>query len=155
MLSMAPSLPGPAVTSGGEAWDFPGSRLADLHRSLPASHPLGDRDPEQVQPGQQDPQGERGQRQPAVPDGRLGRLEHRALLVERGERAGHLEQEAGQQVRLRGLPGLPDRGAEPERRQRQRQVGPARPAGPGRRPPSGLTWARRKMDRIRAVAYCR
>ena len=50
------------------------------------------------------------------------------------------------------VPGLPDHGPEPEQAQRE---GPLRVRVIGARCASGSRPARRKMDRIRAVAYWR
>src|ERR1700722_11156466 len=69
----------------------PGTLSASPHPAPPELHALRDRDAQQAQAGREDAQRQRGQREPAVPDGRLGR-QHRAVLVEGGERAGPLEQ---------------------------------------------------------------
>jgi len=66
-------------------------------------HPLGDRHAEQAKALGQHVQREGAKREPAHPQ-RLGLgLKHRALLVERGEQAGHVEQVRAQAMRFRGL----------------------------------------------------
>src|SRR5580704_3194242 len=80
-------------------------------------HPLGHRHPEQAKTLGQHVQGERAKREPTDPQ-RLGlRLEYRALLVERGEQAGHVEQVRAQAVRFRGLAELGYHRAEAEQSQ--------------------------------------
>src|SRR6266702_6892912 len=69
-------------------------------------HPLWYRNAEQAEPSGQNPQGERRQRQPAVPHGFIGRFQHRALFVERRERACRVEQETSQHVWARGFASL-------------------------------------------------
>src|SRR5205823_2659087 len=51
------------------------------------------------------------------------RLEHRALLVERGEQAGHVEQVGTEPVRLGGLADAGEDHAETEQLQRERALG--------------------------------
>ena len=63
-------------------------------------HSLRHRHAEQAKAGGQHVMRERAEREPAGAErGRL-RLQHRALLVERGEQAGHVEQVRAQAVRL-------------------------------------------------------
>ena len=97
---------------------------------------------------------ERAEREPALPGLALGG-EHRALLVERRERACRLEQEARQLVRLGGRGHVIDRPAEPEQPQRQRPLGARCPARSGPVASAGSSPALAKIDRIRAAAYCR
>src|ERR1700759_3279834 len=102
-------------------------------------HPVRDRHPEQGQAQGQHVEGERAEGEPAGPQRRGLRLEHRALLVERGEQAGHVEQVGAQAVRLGGLADAGEDRAEAEQLQRERALGtrgyryPGRPALPSPR----------------------
>src|SRR5215472_7574581 len=128
-LSMAAIVPAGSVTSGSRSWDFAGSTLRVHPGTAPPAvsgpgacrlHPLGHRDPEHAEPGGQDPQGQGAEREPAVAQLGRGGAQHRAMLVERGERAGDVEQVARQHVWLGGLAGLGHGRAELERRERER-----------------------------------
>src|SRR6478736_6980876 len=77
-------------------------------------HPLGDGHPEQGQAQGQHVEGQRAEGEPAGPQRRGLRLEYRALLVERGEQAGHVEQVAAEPVRFGGLPDAGEDRAEAE-----------------------------------------
>src|SRR3954447_14101594 len=75
-------------------------------------HALGEGNAKQAQPGRQHPQGRGAQEQPGAPGGLVVSLENGALLVERGEQAGRLEDVAAQPVRLGGVGDLLDDRAE-------------------------------------------
>src|SRR6478752_2989124 len=95
-------------------------------------HPVRDRHPEQGQAQGQRVEGERAESEPAGPQ-RCGlRLEHRALLVERGEQAGHVEQVGAEPVRLGGLADAGEDRAEAEQLQRERALGTLGDRYPGR-----------------------
>ena len=53
---------------------------------------------EEAEAGDQNPQGQRRQGEPALAGGLAVGAQDRALLVERGERAGHVEQVGGELV---------------------------------------------------------
>src|ERR1700730_18729069 len=86
-------------------------------------HSLRDGHPEQGQAQGQHVEGERAEGEPAGPQRRGLRLEYRALLVERGEQAGHVEQVGAEPVRLGGLADAGEDRAEAEQLQRERAVG--------------------------------
>src|SRR5215510_6941597 len=73
-LSMGVMVPAGPVTTGSRNWDFPGN--GPLVRSV--LHPVGHGDPEQAEPGRQNPQRQSAEREPAVAQlGRRG-IQHRA-----------------------------------------------------------------------------
>src|SRR5690242_6978560 len=77
-------------------------------------HALGQRHAEQAEAGGQRAEHGRAQREAGLPDLVVLRLEDRALLVERGEQAGDLEEVSAQLVRLGGVGDLGDDRAEAE-----------------------------------------
>src|SRR5215469_7218817 len=117
---MAASVPLRAGTSASRSWELPGN---DRKIAAEYLHALRHRDAEQAKAGDQDTQGQRGEGEPALAGGLVGRLQDRALLVERGERARGLEQERGELVRLGGLRHLADRRAEAQHLQCESQLG--------------------------------
>ena len=129
------------------------SSTSEVGARRAGSHLLRGPQPEQVEAGDDRAHGEPAEREPRRAGGRIG-LEHRAALVEGGERLGDLEQVAAQAVRLECVADLGDDRAEVEQEQGERTLGGSSttiaPAAS-----SGVVPAARKIERIRAAAYCR
>ena len=90
-------------------------------RSLPL-HPFESLDAEHVQPGGQDPLRRQAHGQPGIAYGALG-LQHRALLVEHGERTGQVIEVRAEPVRLQRGRHVVDDFTEAGEQQRERLLG--------------------------------
>ena len=124
-------------TSVGNGWVWRrqrvGAALAGCVRA--GLHALGEGNAEQSQARREDAKGRGAQGQPGFPGGLVPGLEHRALLVERGEQAGRLEDVSAEPVRFAASATCSTAAPKPSNcsaRARSASSSPGWPTGPSR-----------------------